>query len=87
MIKFLRTKVERQYIAQNEYPVSGFIPYINHFNDTTVYTRNNQLVQVVKVGGFSFETADDEDLDIKKALGTCFLRGWVIIILLYIFTS
>ena len=66
MLKFLRTKVERQYIAQNEYNMSGFIPYINHFNETTVYTKKNQLIQVVKVGGFSFETADDEDLDIKK---------------------
>ncbi|CAG7591873.1 MAG: VirB4 family type IV secretion/conjugal transfer ATPase [Candidatus Midichloria sp.] len=75
MIKFLRTKVERQYIAQNEYPVSGFIPYINHFNDTTVYTRNNQLVQVVKVGGFSFETADDEDLDIKKSIRNLLFKG------------
>ena len=61
MLKFLRTKLERQYIASNEYQVSGFIPYINHFNETTVYTNKGQLVQVVKLDGFSFETADDED--------------------------
>ena len=75
MLKFLRTKVERQYVAQNEYNVSGFIPYINHFNETAVYTKKNQLIQVVKVGGFSFETADDEDLDIKKTIRNLLFKG------------
>lgn len=75
MLKFLRTKLERQYIASNEYQVSGFIPYINHFNETTVYTNKGQLVQVVKLDGFSFETADDEDLDIKKNIRNLLFKG------------
>jgi len=29
-------------------------------------TNNNGLLQVIKVSGFSFETADDDDLDIRK---------------------
>ena len=75
MLKFLRTSVEREYVAKNEYGISGFIPYINHFNETTVYTKNNQLIQVIKVGGFSFETADDEDLDIKKTIRNLLFKG------------
>jgi len=29
-------------------------------------TKNNGLLQVIKVSVFSFETADDDDLDIRK---------------------
>lgn len=75
MLQLFRTKAERQYVARNEYPVSGFIPYVAHFNSSTVITKSNQLIQVIKVGGFSFETADDEDLDIKKSIRNLLFKG------------
>ena len=75
MFKFFKSFVEREYIANNEYPASGFIPYVGHFNENTIITKSNQLIQVVKVGGFSFETADDEDLNIKKNIRNLLFKG------------
>lgn len=75
MTKLFKTALQWQNIAKNEYPVSGFIPYINHFNENTIYTKNNQLLQVIKIGGFSFETADDDDLDIKKNIRNLIFKG------------
>jgi type IV secretion system protein VirB4 len=52
--------------AKNEVPESQFIPYEGHFDSNVVITKNEELVLVIKLEGFSFETADDEDLDIRK---------------------
>jgi len=38
-------------------------------------TKNEELIQVIKVGGYSFETADDEDLDIRKNLRNTLFKG------------
>ena len=68
MLKFSTSKADREKVAKYEYGASGFIPYRYHFNETTVVTDSDELIQVVKINGFSFETADDDDLDIKKDL-------------------
>ena len=75
MFKFTKTKALRQNIAEKEYPASGFIPYKSHWNENTVITEDNSLLQVVKVSGFSFETADDEDLDIRKNVRNMLFKG------------
>ncbi len=75
MLKLAFSKAERQNIADNEYKTNGFIPYLMHWNENTVLTINNELIQVVKVGGFSFETADDEDVDIKKNMRNMLFKG------------
>lgn len=68
MLKFFKSTADREKIAKGEYPVSGFIRYKAHYNENTVITDDDRLIQVVRLNGFSFETADDEDLDIKKDL-------------------
>lgn len=73
--KFRKTKANRESIAGFEYPASGFIDYVGHFNETTVFTKKNELIKVVKLSGFSFETADDEDLDVKKRIRNLLLKG------------
>lgn len=45
---------------------SEFIPYSFHWDKETLYTKNHEFVQVIKLEGFSFETADDDDVDMKK---------------------
>ena len=59
-LKYARTKFEK--------PQSGFIPYKGHWDENIVITKNNEFLLTIKVEGFSFETADDEDLDIKKMI-------------------
>ena len=53
-------------VAAKEVPASEFVPYKCHWNSNTILTKKNELMQVIRVAGFSFETADDSDVDIKK---------------------
>jgi type IV secretion system protein VirB4 len=41
----------------------------------TIVTKNREVMQVIKIEGFSFETADDEDVDMKKAVRNSLLKS------------
>jgi type IV secretion system protein VirB4 len=75
MMKLFRTTAAKESKSRAEKHVSDFIPYKCHWDSNTILTKNNELLQVVKVGGFSFETADDEDLDIRKNLRNSLLKN------------
>lgn len=45
---------------------SIYIPYKCFWNSNTILMKDNALLRVVRIKGFSFETADDEEIDIKK---------------------
>lgn len=66
--KLRRTVAPRSRVMSLEYPASGFIPYSRYWNENTVLLEDGSMAQFIRVSGFSFETADDEDLDIKKEL-------------------
>ncbi len=66
MFKIFTTKAKTEKYAKREKPVAHFLPYRCHWDNNTILTKNNELLQVIKVGGYSFETADDDDLDIRK---------------------
>jgi type IV secretion system protein VirB4 len=68
MFKLYKTKAAKEQYAKQEKPVSSFVPYKGHWDSNTIITQNNGLLQVIKIGGFSFETADDIDLDIRKEM-------------------
>ncbi len=68
MAKLFRVKAPKETIAKNEFPASNFMPYLMHVNDRTVMLKDDSLLQVIKINGFSFETADNEDLDNRKFL-------------------
>ena len=68
MLKLFPTNAEKDKYAKKEIHCSRFIPFHHYWNNKTLITKNNELFQVIKIGGFSFETADDEDLDIKKRM-------------------
>ena len=70
-----KRKAVRENIIAREYPSSGFIPYKGYWNENTVITHDNTLMQFIKINGFSFETSDDEDLDIKKDLRNMLFKG------------
>lgn len=74
-MKLFKNRSVRDKYAKDEYSASNFIPYLCHWNKRTIITKNEELLQVIKVGGFSFETADDDDLDIKKSLRNNLLKG------------
>ena len=75
MFKFSKTQAAKERYAKKEKPVSEFIPYKGHWDKNTILTRDNGLLQVIKVEGFSFETADDSDLDIRKEIRNSLLKN------------
>ena len=65
-LKLKRRKTNQAGYSKKEYSVANFIPYLHHYDNETIITKNGELIQFIKVDGFSFETADDEDVDMKK---------------------
>mgnify|MGYP000120536285 CR=1 FL=1 len=68
MLKLTKTATAKDSYAKNELHTDHFIPYKCHWDRNTILTKNNELLQVIKLDGYSFETADDEDLDIRKSM-------------------
>lgn len=62
-------------ITKGEVSAAHFIPYKCHWNSNTILTHNEELVRVIKIKGFAFETADDEDIDLKKNARNNLLKG------------
>jgi type IV secretion system protein VirB4 len=75
MFKFFKTTAAKEKYAKKEKAIADFIPYKCHWDKNTILTKSNGLLQVIKVGGFSFETADDIDLDIRKGIRNSLLKN------------
>ena len=65
-LQLKRRDANKGAVADKEFPESHFIPYECHYDSKTIITKDKELMQVIKIEGFSFETADDEELDMKK---------------------
>lgn len=48
-----------------ETPVPSFIPYACHFNDNTILTKNGELLQTLKIVGFTYETIGGASLGLR----------------------
>ncbi|MEN9855670.1 MAG: hypothetical protein RLZZ157_796 [Pseudomonadota bacterium] len=62
-------------IAPKEAPAGSRLPYARHIDDATIETRDGMLMQVIKIEGLAFETADTEDLNYRKAIRDTMLRS------------
>jgi type IV secretion system protein VirB4 len=76
MLQLTKYSANKQKNADKEAGSSFFIPYDCHYNHKTILTKKKELMQVIKVGGFSFETADDDDVDIKKDMLNLLFKGF-----------
>ncbi len=65
----------KEKITKGEVSAAHFIPYKCHWNSNTILTQKEELVRVIKIKGFAFETADDIDIDLKKAARNNLLKG------------
>ena len=74
-MRLQKYRAKKAKIAEREVSMADFIPYLGHWNAHTVLTEKKELMQVIKVGGFSFETADDEDVDIRKDIRNMLFKG------------
>lgn len=51
--------------------VEEFLPYACHYDDETILTKNGELMQVIKITGFNFETIKEdgqEDISIREVV-------------------
>ncbi|RYY92361.1 MAG: VirB4 family type IV secretion/conjugal transfer ATPase, partial [Alphaproteobacteria bacterium] len=51
------------------------LPYARHIDETTLATREGAQIQILHLQGFSFETADTQELNYRKNVRDTVLRG------------
>ncbi len=61
--------------ASKEQAAGARLPYARHIDDATIETRDGRLLQVLRLKGFPFETADTEELNYRKTVRETMLRG------------
>jgi type IV secretion system protein VirB4 len=74
-LRLSTVKPAKEKITKYETSAAHFIPYKCHWNSSTIITTKNELVRVIKIKGFAFETADDIDVDLKKNARNNLLKG------------
>jgi type IV secretion system protein VirB4 len=62
-------------LTKTEAAIGDRVPYARHIDDVTLLTRDGLLVQTLKLDGFPFETADDQELNYRKQVRETLLRG------------
>ncbi|KLI62816.1 VirB4 family type IV secretion/conjugal transfer ATPase [Aurantiacibacter marinus] len=70
----LRTET-RAKLARKEVSAGAHLPYARHLDDATLETRDGLLMQVIRIAGFHFETADSEELNYRAELRDAMLRS------------
>lgn len=74
-MQLARKQTPRVVLARREAPASLYIPYSSHYDAQTIQTRNGQLLQVLKIDGLSFRTADSDTLDMRKHLRNALFKS------------
>jgi len=75
MFFLFKAQDKNRAIEKNEKSFSKMVPYKYHYDDNTILTTNNEMMSVIKLEGFAFQTADDEDVDNKKILRNNLFKG------------
>ena len=60
--------------AKREVSESEHVPYVALYNENTLLTRNEDLIQVIKIEGLPFETSSDDYLRLRKRFRNNLLR-------------
>ncbi len=75
MLRLRAIRSKAQSVLDKELHAAEFVPYSCYWNSTTLITKKNDLIKVIKLNGFAFETADDEDLTIQNNIRNQMLRS------------
>lgn len=51
-----------------EVPVPDFVPYACHYDSNTILTKNGELIQTIKITGFSYERVGAEKVDLRETV-------------------
>ena len=60
---------------EREASAGARLPYARHVDDVTIATRDGMLMQVIRLAGLPFETADTDEINYRKALRDGALRA------------
>lgn len=66
-----KTAAKKDNNTRTEVRSQDFIPYACHYDDHTLITKNGELMQVIKITGFSFESVKEDKthiLDLRSAI-------------------
>ncbi|AIL64864.1 Type IV secretion system protein virB4 [Rickettsiales bacterium Ac37b] len=58
-----------------EVPVHDFIPYACHYDSNTILTKNGELLQTIKLVGFSYETIGAEKVNLRDTVRESILKN------------
>lgn len=59
-----------------EAPIPEFIPYVCHYDASTLLTKNGELLQTIKIVGFSYETIGaDKSIDLRSTVRKAILEN------------
>jgi type IV secretion system protein VirB4 len=70
-----RTTRAARILAPKEAAIGVRLPYARHVDEATLQTRDGLLIQVLKLEGFPFETADSDELNYRKQIRETLYRG------------
>lgn len=62
-------------LAPKEARIGDRLPYARHVDDLTLQTHDGALIQILRLKGLAFETADDPDLTYRKQMREVLLRS------------
>lgn len=74
-VSLQRRKTQKASYSKLEVSAAQFIPYEYHWDRETILTKKKEFVQILKLDGFAFETADDDDVDMKKLVRNSLLKS------------
>lgn len=74
-LKRLALDLEYGGVSRREVPSSRHIPYCRHVTDTIIKTKNDQYIAVIKMSGFSFQTADNRQLNTLLMQRNTFIKS------------
>src|SRR5690606_1134626 len=51
-----------------QFPDPDFIPFVCHYSENSILTKNGELLQVIKVTGFNHESITSEVVNLREAI-------------------
>lgn len=75
MFGFNKNLLSGDSAARFEVPVPDFTPYACHYNEETILTRNGELLQVIKITGFSHEKVDGKKVALRDTVRSAVLEN------------
>lgn len=73
--KFRISRFKKHLVANRELHAGHYVPCAEHWDSRTLITSSGSMIRVFKLDGFTFETADDEDLDVQNLIRNQLWRG------------